>query len=78
MREVLAFLTFLALHAGGRAYGDTHMCGSVECSHLGQLDAARAQTSPPNDGWSVQGEGRVPPGSLNTYGKREMLGGALW
>mmetsp|Transcript_16361 Transcript_16361/g.34661 ORF Transcript_16361/g.34661 Transcript_16361/m.34661 type:complete len:225 (-) Transcript_16361:235-909(-) len=56
------------------------MCGDEPCNLYSPenilQDASR--TAPPDQGWSVQGEGMAPPGSLNVNSKREIYGGNMY
>jgi hypothetical protein len=56
------------------------MCGDESCNLYSLQDVLpdSSRIAPPDDGWSVQGEGMVPPGSLNVYSKREMFGGNMY
>jgi hypothetical protein len=56
------------------------MCGDENCNLYDTAnfmhEASRA--APPDDGWSGQREGLIPPGSLNIHSKREMFGGSMY
>ena len=53
------------------------MCGEVPCE-LYASSENHGQAAPPDDGWELQNQGFVPPGSLNMYSKREMFGGTMY
>ena len=59
---------------------NNRMCGDEDCNlyDTANFMHAASRAAPPDDGWSVQGEGLIPPGSLNIHSKREMFGGTMY
>ena len=76
----LHYILFAWLCIALSVSGDGMMCGDENCDlyTMENLLHTSSRIAPPDDGWSVQGEGMIPPGSLNVHSKREMFGGNMY
>ena len=75
----LKHCVFALLYVAVSLSSSSTMCGDEACDLYSLENVLQApRIAPPDQGWSVQGEGMVPPGSLNVNSKREMYGGNMY
>jgi hypothetical protein len=75
LKKLFLFIFCVTLPLSSNTMCDDEHCNLYSTENY-LHEASRA--APPDDGWSVQGEGMIPPGSMNIHSKREMFGGSMY